>query len=176
MRQALEKLFLDSISLERIYQAIHSINKQNFNNFQNIPYPYKNAALFIREKRLAFLKVLLDIPKSDWDRKNPNIFRNLVQRQPNVLASVSELTEYYNDCKTAFELWAHNLGRSSRRNEQFFENYITFLEKAAENSSGYTSFDSIDPIVHKIALAIYEQTFFYNLSRTKSSNLLGDEI
>ena len=71
LRQALEKLFLDSISLERIYQAIHSINKQNFNNFQNIPYPYKNAALFIREKRLAFLKVLLDIPKNDWDAKKP---------------------------------------------------------------------------------------------------------
>ena len=109
-------------------------------------------------------------------QKSPNIFRNLVQRQPNVLASVSELTEYYNDCKTAFELWVHNLGRSSRRNEQFFENYITFLEEAAENSSGYTSFDSIDPIVYKIALAIYEQTFFYNLSRTESRNLFGDEI
>ena len=173
LRKALEKLFLDSISLERIYQAIHSINEQNFNNCHNIPYPYKNAALFIKEKRLAFLKVLLDIPKSDWDAKNPNIFRNLVQRQPNVLASVSELTQYYNDCKIAFEAWVDNLKRPVCRNEQTFEKSIMYLEEAAENYSGDTSFDTI---VHTIALDIYEQTSFYNLTRTKSSNLVGAQI
>lgn len=115
--------------------------------------------------------MIINTPKNDWDAKNPNIFGNFVQPKPKLLASVSELTEYYNDCKVAFESWANSLENSARLNEQTFETTILPLEEAANNFPENSFFDQM---VRNCALEIYKKTSSYNLSRTKISNLFGD--
>lgn len=176
LKAALENLFSESIALEKIYQIIHNIKEKNFNSYQNKTYPYESAACFIKQKREAFLKKILNIPKAVWDVKNPNFYRSFGPVHPKLLASASELTKYTIACKTGFEAWVHNLKSGTQytdNNLQILNDMIEFLEEMERIFPGDASFDTS---VFNIASVFYKRTSRYKLFRAEASSLFGEEV
>lgn len=81
LKTAIENLYGESKALERIYDIIHKAEEKRFSErYPSKKYPYENAALLIKERRIIFLNdFLAKVDPNFWNVRNPQFLESFGQ-------------------------------------------------------------------------------------------------